>query len=131
MARNVGDSTVREAVVIGGGMAGLSAAIYLGPAQRDTLVIDSGRSMAKREPNVANYLGFPKGVGGEELLKKGRRQAERYEVKFAADEIKVVSARDSGFVLKGVKRTYRTSRLLLATGIFHLPPEIPAEKTGE
>src|ERR1700681_170121 len=105
MARNVGDSTVREAVVIGGGIAGLSAAIYLGRAQRDTLVIDSSHSMAKWEPNVANYLGVPKGVGGEELLKKGRQQAKRYEVKFAADEIKIVSARDSVFVLKGMKKT--------------------------
>jgi thioredoxin reductase (NADPH) len=122
------DPQTREVIVIGGGIAGLSAAIYLGRAQRDTLVIDSGHSMAKWEPNVANYLGFPKGVGGEELLRKGRQQAERYEVKFAADEIKVISARDSVFVLKGMKKTYRTSRLLLATGIFHLPPEIPAVK---
>ena len=124
--KDLDDSQTREVIVIGGGIAGLSAAIYLGRAQRDTLVIDSGHSMAKWEPMVANYLGFPKGVGGEDLLKKGRRQAERYEVKFAADEIKVISARDSVFVLKGMKKTYRTSRLLLATGIFHLPPEIPA-----
>src|SRR6202049_433176 len=124
--KDLDDPQTREVIVIGGGIAGLSAAIYLGRAQRDTLVIDSGHSMAKWEPNVANYLGFPKGVGGEELLKRGRQQAERYEVKFAADEIKVVSPRDSVFVLKGMKKTYRTSRLLLATGIFHLPPEIPA-----
>ena len=114
--------------MIGGGIAGLSAAIYLGRAERDTLVIDSGNSMAKWEPTVANYLGFPKGVGGEELLRKGRQQAKRYEVKFAADEIKAVSARNSIFVLEGLKKTYRTSRLLLATGIFHLPPQIPAVK---
>lgn len=115
-----------EVIVIGGGIAGLSAAIYLGRAQRDTLVIDSGHSMAKWEPSVENYLGFPKGVGGEDLLRRGRRQAERYDVRFAADEIKAVSAKDSAFVLKGMKKTYRTRRLLLATGIFHLPPEIPA-----
>ena len=71
---------------------GLSAAIYLGRAERDTLVIDSGHSMAKWEPMVENYLGFPKGVGGEELLKYGRRQAKRHGVKFKKDEIKNVSA---------------------------------------
>ena len=37
----------REVVIIGGGVAGLSAAIYLGRAQRDVLVIDSGKSMAR------------------------------------------------------------------------------------
>src|ERR1041384_4798916 len=62
----------REVIVVGGGIAGLSAAIYLGRAQRDVAVIDSGHSMAKWEPVVQNYLGFPDGVGGEELLKNGR-----------------------------------------------------------
>ena len=126
--KDLADPQTREVIVIGGGIAGLSAAIYLGRAQRDTLVIDSGHSMARWEPTVANYLGFPKGVGGEDLLKKGRQQARRYEARFVADEIKSVSAMDSVFVLRGRKKIYRTSRLLLATGIFHLPPEIPAVK---
>jgi thioredoxin reductase (NADPH) len=119
------DPKIREVIIVGGGIAGLSAAIYLGRAQRDTLVIDSGHSMAKWEPSVENYLGFPQGVGGEELLRNGRKQAKRYEVRFIQDEIKTVSNRKSVFVLKGKRKTYRTKRLLLATGIFHLPPEIP------
>jgi thioredoxin reductase (NADPH) len=122
------EPNTREVIVVGGGIAGLSAAIYLGRAQRDTLVIDSGHSMAKWEPVVENYLGFPKGVAGEKLLKNGRRQAKKHEVRFAHDEIKTVSSRESIFVLKGKTRTYRTKRLLLATGIFHLPPEIPGVK---
>jgi thioredoxin reductase (NADPH) len=118
----------REVIVVGGGIAGLSAAIYLGRAQRDTLVIDSGHSMAKWEPVVENYLGFPKGVGGEELLRNGRAQATRYDARIVHDEIKSVSAEESIFVLKGRRKSYRTKRLLVATGIFHLPPEIPAVK---
>jgi thioredoxin reductase (NADPH) len=122
------DPKVREIIVVGGGIAGLSAAIYLGRAQRDTLVIDSGHSMAKWEPVVENYLGFPRGVGGEELLRNGRAQAKWYEVRFVQDEIRNVSAGKSVFVLKGKTRTYRAKRLLLATGIFHRPPEIPGVK---
>ena len=122
------DSNAHEVIVVGGGIAGLSAAIYLGRAQRDVVVIDSGHSMAKWEPVVQNYLGFPKGVGGEELLKNGRTQAQRYEACLVRDEIKNVSARKSIFVLKGKRKTYRTKRLLIATGIFHLPPEIPGVK---
>src|SRR3954467_15842639 len=95
------DSNAHDVIVVGGGIAGLSAAIYLGRAQRDVLVIDSGRSMAKWEPVVQNYLGFPKGVGGEELLKNGRTQAERYDARFTRDETKSVSARKFIFVLKG------------------------------
>jgi thioredoxin reductase (NADPH) len=122
------ESNCREVIVVGGGIAGLSAALYLGRAQRDTLVIDSAHSMAKWEPVVENYLGFPNGVGGEELLQNGRTQARRYETSIVRDEIKTVSARNSVFVLKGKRKTYRTKRLLIATGIFHLPPEIPGVK---
>src|SRR5438067_8664483 len=119
------DRSVREVVIVGGGIAGLSAAIYLGRAQRDTLVIDSGHSMAKWEPVVENYLGFRHGVAGEQLLKNGRAQAKRHKVRFAHDEIKNVAAGKSIFILKGKKKSYRCQRLLLATGIFHRPPEIP------
>ncbi|HZE12451.1 MAG TPA: NAD(P)/FAD-dependent oxidoreductase [Chthoniobacterales bacterium] len=122
------DPNTHEVIVVGGGIAGLSAAIYLGRAQRDVLVIDSGHSMAKWEPVVQNYLGFPNGVGGKELLKNGCIQARRYGARFVRDEIKTVSARKSFFVLKGKRKSYRTKRLLVATGIFHLPPEIPGVK---
>ncbi len=116
---------VREVIVIGGGIAGLSAAIYLGRAQRDTLVIDSGHSMAKWEPVVENYLGFPDGVGGKKLLKNGKRQVRRCEVKFVKDEVASIRRNKKDFVVKGKRRTYRARSLLLATGIFHLPPKIP------
>ena len=112
-------------IVVGGGIAGLSAAIYLGRAQRDTLVIDSGHSMAKREPKVENYLEFPKGVDGADLLKFGREQAEHHHVEFAEDEIVSVKNDKNVFFCQGKDRDYRAQRLLIATGIFHVPPEIP------
>jgi thioredoxin reductase (NADPH) len=122
------ETDCREVIVVGGGIAGLSAAIYLGRAQRDTLVIDSGHSMAKWEPVVENYLGFPNGVGGEELLENGRTQTRRYQACIVRDTIRSVSFQKSVFVLKGGRKSYRTKKLLLATGIFHLPPEIPGVK---
>ena len=126
--KDLDDPQTREVIVIGGGIAGLSAAIYLGRAQRDTLVIDSGHSMAKWEPVVENYLGFPEGVSGEDLLKHGRRQAERHEVRFAEDEVQKIESDAGVFLIRGQQRSYRAKRLLLATGIFHLPPEIPGVK---
>src|SRR4051812_42957287 len=118
----------REVIVVGGGIAGLSAAIYLARAQRDTLVIDSGHSMAKWEPKVENYLGFPKGVDGEDLLKNGRKQAERYGAEFLEDKITAARAVSGGFLLDGEKANYRATTVLLATGIFHIPPDIPGVK---
>ncbi|MFN2476251.1 MAG: NAD(P)/FAD-dependent oxidoreductase [Chthoniobacterales bacterium] len=122
------DPSIREVIIVGAGIAGLSAAIYLGRSQRDTLVVDSGHSMAKWEPVVGNYLGFPDGVSGDELLALGRRQAEQHDVCFEEDEIQHIKADGTGFVLKGKRQSYRAKRLLLTTGIFHLPPEIPGVK---
>ena len=109
-------------------MAGLSAAIYLGRAQRLTLIIDSGKSMATWEPEVQNYLGFPKGISGKSLLARGREQARRSGAHFTADEIVEAGKRKTVFDLRGRKRRYRASSLMLATGIFHLPPDINGVK---
>ena len=113
--KDLDDPGTHEVIVVGGGIAGLSGAIYLGRAQRDTLVIDSGRSMAKWEPVVENYLGFSEGVGGEELLRQGRKQASRHEVRFADDTIQEITSAKGIFTLRGRERTYRAKRLLLDT----------------
>jgi thioredoxin reductase (NADPH) len=114
-----------EVIIVGGGIAGLSAAIYLGRSKRETMVIDSGHSMARWEPEVHNYLGFPQGVSGPELLRLGCRQAGRYHPTFVPDLIKSARRTRSGFTLRGSKGFYHCSCLLLATGIFHIPPDIP------
>ncbi len=126
--KDLEDSPAREVIIIGGGFALLSSAIYLGRAQRDTLVIDSGHSMAKWEPVVENYLGFADGIDGNELLRQGRKQAKRHDVEFVEDEIEQVSSSDEIFTLRGKNSTYTSKRILLATGIFHLPPDIPGVK---
>jgi thioredoxin reductase (NADPH) len=113
-----------DVAIVGGGLAGLSAAIYLGRAMRRTIVIDSGKSMAAWEPDVQNYLGFPEGIGGEDLLHRGRKQAERYNVEFAEDEILDAIRTNDIFQLRGRANTYCVRKVILATGIFHIPPEI-------
>ena len=118
------ESKTRDTLIVGGGLAGLSAAIYLGRAMRDTLVIDSRKSMARWEPDVQNYLGFPDGISGEELIRKGREQARRFEAEFVEDEAVEATRDGEAFVLRGKKSTYRGKKLLLATGIFHIPPDI-------
>jgi thioredoxin reductase (NADPH) len=115
---------IRDVVVIGAGIAGLSAGIYLGRAQRDTLIVDSGRSMARWEPDVQNYLGFHDGIPGDELLRRGARQVQRYGVTILEDEIVEAVKENDLFHIRGKKEEYWATRMLLATGIFHLPPEI-------
>src|SRR5262245_20753257 len=117
-------SRSREVIVVGGGLAGLSAAIYLGRAMRDVLVIDAGESLAIWEPEVQNYLGFPEAVDGRELLRRGREQAQRYGVEFICEEIGRIGKEEDVFRLKGKRFEFDCRRLLLATGVYHLPPKI-------
>jgi len=121
----MGDKRVRQVVIIGGGLAGLSAALYLGRNRRDTLLIHSGHSMAKWESDVQNYLGFPDGIGGAELLSRGRAQASRFQVEIVEDEIQSLAKTNERFHLEGHQTVYHAKRVLIATGLTHLPPEIP------
>ena len=68
-------SNMRDAVIIGGGPAGLTAAIYLGRFRRDVLLIDSGESRAWRIPVSHNHPGFPGGITGAELMERIKSQS--------------------------------------------------------
>ena len=104
---------VREVIIIGGGLAGLSAALYLGRSRRDTLLIHSGRSMAKWEANVQNYLGFPDGIDGTDLLDRGMEQGVRFEVEVAQDEVRSVMTSGETFHVQGRQGFYDAKRVLL------------------
>lgn len=116
---------LREVIIIGGGLAGLSAAVYLGRGKRDTLVIHSGRSMAKWEPEVQNYPGFPEGIAGAALLDRCMVQASRFEVDIVEDDVQSLTKQDETFFLRGRQQCYQAKRTLLATGLTHLPPDLP------
>jgi thioredoxin reductase (NADPH) len=114
-----------DVVIVGGGCAGLSAAVYLGRAMRRVLLIDSGQSLALWEPDVQNYLGFPEGIPGKELIARGKTQARKYETEVVGDEIAEVTRQEDTFLLLGKNQSYRSRRVLLATGVLHVPPDIP------
>ena len=118
-------STPWDVIVVGGGLAGLSAGVYLGRALRRTLIIDNHRSLALWEPEVQNYLGFPEGIAGEDLLKRGRHQVEAYHVECCEETIAEARFEAGLFHLTGTSGTYQCQRLLLSTGLYHLPPDIP------
>jgi thioredoxin reductase len=64
--------------IIGGGVAGLSAALFLARAKVTAAVYDQHESSLYRVSRVNNYLGFPAGVAGAELIDLGRRQAQLF-----------------------------------------------------
>jgi thioredoxin reductase (NADPH) len=73
---------VFDCAIVGGGPAGLSAAVNLGRMRRSVLVIDDrdGRSLWSQVNR--NYLGFPDGIAAAEIRLQGRRQAARYGARF-------------------------------------------------
>src|SRR5436190_4083657 len=116
----------REIIIVGGGLAGLSAAIYLGRALRDVLIIDAEESLAIWELEVQNYLGFPDSIQGCELLRRGREQARHYGAELIREEVDRLSRENGRFHVYAKKSEFDCRKLLLATGVYHLPPRIPA-----
>ena len=79
---------MHDCIIIGGGIAGLQAAIQLGRySAYDLLVIDKGYGRSTICRSYNNILGWPEGVSGEQLRSMGRRHAQAYGVPFVHDTI--------------------------------------------
>jgi len=113
-----------DCIIVGGGIAGLQAAIQLGRYMHQVLVIDSsdGRSTLCR--SYHNILGYPDGVSGQHLRDTGRRQAEALGIQFLQEKAESAAKTEAGFeVTVSNGDTYRSKRLLLATGVMDRIPE--------
>lgn len=121
---------IQDAIIVGGGIAGLQAAIQLGRyAEHKVLVIDSGEGRSSLCRNYHNILGFPDGISGEELRKRGKQQAESYGITFIHDRIIEASKKEDVFYVTGENGTqYKSKTLLLATGLTDRHPDIPGLK---
>lgn len=122
----MGDSEqVWDAVIIGGGPAGLTAAIYLGRFRRKILLIDGGESRAWRIPKSHNLPGFPGGIAGPELIERIRTQAAEYGVVFRSGRVSGLSRDEGGdFTVFIKEETLRAAFLVLATGVVDNDPEL-------
>ena len=115
-----------DALIVGGGPAGLSAAVYLGRACRSTLVFDCPRpGRSDWAQTNHNYLGFPDGVTVDELTDRGRRQAERFGARFSTARVTDLSRDGDHFVARAAGGTYRGRAVVLATGVADCWPEFP------
>jgi thioredoxin reductase (NADPH) len=113
-----------DCVIVGGGPAGLTAAVYLARYRRRVVVFDSGESRAGLIPASHNYPGFPDGISGEGLLASLRAQASQYGVTIIPSEVTALERSGLGFrVLHGLGAT-ETSFVLVATGIVDEHPEM-------
>lgn len=107
-----------DALVIGGGPAGLSAAIYLGRACRSVVVFECERPGRSRWGQFnQNYLGFPDGISITDLTAQGRKQAEKFGATFVEAEVKTLMHEEHGFALTAGGQSYRGRAVVLATGV--------------
>ena len=80
------DEPILDCLIIGGGPAGLTAAIYLARFHLDILVVDGGKSRASLDSRApATIAGFPDGIKGTELLQRMREQACKYGAKIETE----------------------------------------------
>lgn len=119
-----------DAVMIGSGPAGLSAALYTSRANLKTLVIGKDRGALEKADRIENYFGMAEPISGCELVENTKTQAKNLGVKVAEDEIFHVSW-NGHFILEGKNGTYEALAVLLATGTGRKTPKVKGLKELE
>ena len=122
-----------DVVVIGGGPAGLSAAIYTARAELDTLILDEADKLLEKAESIDNYFGFPDGISGKELLKRGRDQAKRFGTEIIEEKalITKIDPEGEGYIVETADIDFKTDGLVISPGIQHEKPPIEGIKEFE
>lgn len=113
-----------DVIIVGGGAAGLSAALVLGRCRRSVLVIDQGNPRNAPAEAMHGYL-TRDGINPLQLLQIGRQEIAAYAVKFIKGEVVDATKRRNGFVaILHDGNRYKARKLLLATGMRDQLPRI-------
>jgi len=122
---------MHDCAIIGGGPAGLTAAVYLARFGLSIRLYDAGRSRAATIPCTRNTPGFPEGIAGEALLDRMRDHAGRYGVEREEREVTGLNVSEQGFRLQAGGQDVRARTVLLATGVVNHRPDMPEELHDE
>jgi thioredoxin reductase (NADPH) len=127
----VSTNDVRELIVIGGGPAGYTAALYAARANLNPLVIEGfawgGQLMITSD--VENYPGYPTGILGPEMMQDFRKQAERFGTEFITDDVTKVDFSERPFGVWVGETEYRAESIIIATGANARQLGLESEKT--
>jgi thioredoxin reductase (NADPH) len=128
---SVETNDVREVIIIGGGPAGYTAALYAARANLNPLVIEGfawgGQLMITSD--VENYPGYPSGILGPEMMQDFRKQAERFGTEFITDDVTRVDFSERPFGVWVGDKEYRAESVIVSTGANARQLGLESEKT--
>jgi thioredoxin reductase (NADPH) len=131
VSTNASDTEVRNAIVIGSGPSGYTAAIYLARANLAPLVFEGAVTAGGALMNttdVENFPGFPDGIMGPELMDSLRKQAERFGAELVTDDVTEVDLAADPKVVRVGADTYLAKTVVLAMGSSYRELGVPGEK---
>ena len=114
-----------EVLIIGGGPAGLMAAIYLARFRRHVVIVDSGASRAALIPRSHNLPGFPHGLSGQDLLGRMKRQVAELGVPIIQGAVNALAPAGAGLLASHAGGEIVAQRVILATGIVDKQTPLP------
>ncbi|HZG09275.1 MAG TPA: NAD(P)/FAD-dependent oxidoreductase [Allosphingosinicella sp.] len=116
-----------DCLVIGGGPAGLTAAIYLVRFHLSLKLVDGGKSRASWIPSSHNHAGYPGGINGKELLALMREQAQMYGASIVRGHVTRLDRIEGGFRAEWGQGSVTARKVLLATGVTNRRPPMDIE----
>ena len=119
-----------DVMIIGGGPAGLSAAIYSARGGLKTAVFEKGiiGGQINVTDEVENYPGFPEALSGYDLTERMRQQAVRFRAEFIDDEVTAIGMEGLCKIIETREKTYRTKSLIVCTGAHPRLLNVPGEE---
>ncbi len=113
-----------DCIIVGGGPAGLTAAIYLARFHLSTLVVDAGGGRARMIPRTHNHAGYPGGIVGTELVARMEEQARLYGAEIVTGTADHLAQEGERFVVGWDGGRAQARAVLLATGVVNRRPRM-------
>jgi thioredoxin reductase (NADPH) len=126
----VSTNQVRKVIIVGGGPAGYTAALYTARANLEPLVIEGFQwgGQLMNTSDVENFPGYVDGILGPEMMKEFRSQAERFGTEFVSDDVVRVDFSQRPFVVATEDEEYHAEAVIVATGATARELGFPTEK---